>query len=55
MKQTYQTPAIEIIEMENEGIIAASNQPMPNRPWGTEVLNPAEMEPTMPGDEELMA
>lgn len=32
-KQTYQAPAIEVIHVENEGIMAASNEPMPNRPW----------------------
>lgn len=33
-KQKYITPAIEVIRMENEGIMASSLGGMPSTPWG---------------------
>ncbi|WP_163222520.1 hypothetical protein [Bacteroides sp. 214] len=41
MKANYQTPAIEVIKLESEGIIAASIQGLPNEDWGIYVQNPA--------------
>ena len=34
-KQKYTVPAIEVIRMESEGIMASSLGDMPQRPWGS--------------------
>lgn len=34
-KQKYTAPAIEVIRMESEGIMASSLGDMPQRPWGS--------------------
>ena len=39
-KQKYTAPAIEVIRMESEGIMASSLGDMPQRPWGSSTGRP---------------